>query len=241
MRRGVVHAGRVRRRRRRCGFTLVELLVVIAIIALLISLLMPSIGAARGRAQAVGCMNNLRQLYVVSLLYAGDRNGALPRGNWRNPQTVWRADAVAINEYMEREGLDADIWYCPSLWETWPPELWMQSSVYNPNETSIGYIYAANVERDRLHKFHERKRDQLPFTISDLRHEAAFVFDICKASRHPLIQQSVDVQTWQIFPHYAPNRPHTSNHLMGDGAAVTRRWDTMSLGYVYIHDGALYW
>ena len=60
------------------AFTLVELLVVISIVSLLAALLLPSLQRAKGKVRIIECQNNLRQLHVGCIAFAGENNGFLP-------------------------------------------------------------------------------------------------------------------------------------------------------------------
>lgn len=60
------------------GFTLVELLVVISIIALLIAILLPSLGAARKSAMQIQCLSQHRQIGIAVMCYSSDHDQVLP-------------------------------------------------------------------------------------------------------------------------------------------------------------------
>ena len=70
------------------GFTLIELLVVIAIIAILAALLLPALASAKERGKRTLCLNNLKQIGVGSLMYAGDYNDCFVPCGWN---TGWNA------------------------------------------------------------------------------------------------------------------------------------------------------
>ena len=71
----------------RRGFTLIELLVVIGIIAILAAMLLPSLAAAKSKANSIKCLSDIRQLGLALTMYASDHDGYYPPR--REPPNAW--------------------------------------------------------------------------------------------------------------------------------------------------------
>jgi len=75
-------------------FTLIELLVVVAIIAILASILLPTLGQCRQIAYSIACIGNLRQFGIATSSYIGDNNDFLLARNWN----------ACLNRYVNLNG-----------------------------------------------------------------------------------------------------------------------------------------
>ena len=81
----------------RRGFTLIQLLIVIPIIAILASLLLPSLAKGKDAAKRTVCLSNQKQLYLGWWTYAQENNGNIPHNNI-NSQFSWVHGAMCYED-----------------------------------------------------------------------------------------------------------------------------------------------
>src|SRR5215468_9450891 len=86
----------------RSAFTLVELLVVIGIIAVLISILLPTLGRVRRQANTLKCASNMRQLSLAMLMYIQDNKGRFPASEFGSIAGIYPFGFSWCNELVRR-------------------------------------------------------------------------------------------------------------------------------------------
>lgn len=82
------------------GFTLIELLVVIAIIAILLSILLPSLKLAKETAKRMICRSHLKQLSLAWMMYANENDGKICAANIGHSQYGW-VDTMDVSDPVE--------------------------------------------------------------------------------------------------------------------------------------------
>ena len=83
-------------KRKRMGFTLIELLVVVAIIALLVSILLPSLKKARDQAKSAACAAQLGQLTRSENTYEAQHNGWIPGSKYTTGYWFDEHDCLSV-------------------------------------------------------------------------------------------------------------------------------------------------
>lgn len=140
----------------RKAFTLIEVLVVVAIIALLISILLPSLSTAREQSKRVSCATRMRSMAQLTHMYTvDDKKGFLPdlhnaTGMWdlngqednKRPYPYWYSYRARV-WMMRKYRLTREMFYCPSN-PSWNKNDHWDMAGFEGKSSVWGYVYLGN-------------------------------------------------------------------------------------------------
>lgn len=138
----------------RKGFTLIEILVVVAIIALLISILLPSLKKARDQAKEVVCRSNLKQLGLLVQYYQQDFDGYPPphfyvKGGVCDPSQppgAFQWNTYTTKRYLkQRDDEPYELYFCPTDTRT------MENTLYWMYDISYGIAHTLYVDYEAIY------------------------------------------------------------------------------------------
>lgn len=214
----LVHSRRAPRPR---GFTLVELLVVIGIIALLISILLPSLARARAAARAVACLSNLKQIGVGFQIYANEFKGVWPKPAtpMTNPARWWHKDfiyPIVAGGELDASLLDKNryllgtVFECPAARDFWT------------SDDAIELSYGMSC----------RLNDQQQDDTTDGRGDFKYASQVRRSSETALLMD--DVSAWS-GTNVTANPPPSDNQLLRAQKASLRHNKKLNTLYVDYH------
>ncbi len=124
------------RTRKAQGFTLIELLVVISIIALLLSILVPSLSRVKEMARRTRCRSNFHSIGISFSMYAAGNNNVFPpqfAGLDTPPKTIGKTPMFIVDSFYrmmkDDYGYEPAVLVCPS-WKG--DSVWGRSSSPGP-------------------------------------------------------------------------------------------------------------